>query len=625
MKLNRPPTPMADSRRLFVKRLFAVALAVAAAACSGKKDKAPPVQVATIQRRDIVIDAQASGIIEPINVVDVKSKASGMITKLPVETGTLVKPGDLLVQIDTRDVKNQLDQAKADLDAAQAKFDVSKSQAKRSDEMFAAKVITAQEHETAQLDLSSANAGVIRARANVDLAQQRLDDARVTASIAGTIIERDVAPGVVIASATGSIGGGTTLLKMADLSQVRIRALFNESDIGQVRGGQTATVSVDAYQDRKFTGLVEKIEPQAVVQQNVTMFPVLVTLDNRENLLKPGMNGEVSVLINDLPDAIAVPNDAVRSVREASAIAVMLNIDPDSVNAEIKAQQGNRGGGGGATKTGGAKTGTSSGDVALDPVAQQQQAGGNQQQGGGRGNRVQVSPEECATINATIDKHPKEKAKLDDLRSKMMALRGSGGDTAPFRTQMADVYKVIGVDGQKAGSCRGGRGGANNRNGNGATGGVGGPPVAPSATGTAGGRGGKSAQTGSTPQAAATQGQLQPSGEMPAQPQRRKSGLVFVATDTTNRKFAPRVIQLGQGNFDFTEVLSGLNEGDRVVMVSALMLQAQRQAANDRTKAQMGVPGLNPNATPGGAGGRGPGGGGAPGGGGGGARGGRGG
>ena len=101
---------------------------------------------------------------------------------------------------------------------------------------------------------------------------------------------------------------------------------------------------------------------------------------------------------------------------------------------------------------------------------------------------------------------------------------------------------------------------------------------------------------------------------------------MFVATDTTNKKFTPRIIQLGQGNFDFTEVLSGLNEGDKVVMVSALMLQAQRQAANDRTKQQMGVPGLNPNANPGG--GRGPGGpgGGGPGGGGGGAgRGGRGG
>jgi len=601
-----------------VKRLFAAAVLVAAAACSGKKSNAPPVQVATIQRRDIVIDAQASGIIEPINIIEIKSKASGMITKLPVETGTLVKPGDLLVQVDTRDVKNQLDQAQADLDAAQAKYDVSKVEVKRSDDMFAAKVITAQEHETAMLDLRNANAAVIRARANVDLAQQRLDDARVTASTAGTIIERDVSEGVVIASATGSIGGGATLLKMADLSQVRIRALFNESDIGQVRGGQVATVSVDAYQDRKFQGLVEKIEPQAVVQQNVTMFPVLVTLDNRENLLKPGMNGEVSVLINDLPDAIAVPNDAVRSVREGAAIAAMLNLDPDSVTAEIKAQQGNRGGGGGGgsggTKTG-SKTGASPGDVALEsasqPAAQQQQPG---QQGGGRG-RVQVSPEECATIVAAIDKKPKEKAKLDSLRSQMSALRGTGGDMTPLRKQMNAIYRAIGVDTTKAGPCSRGRGGLNGGGGNA---GGGSSAVQGAMPGTQSG-----GKVGAAPRAA-SQGQLQPQGDLPAQPQRRKSGLVFVATDTTNKRFAPRVVQLGQGNFDFTEALSGLNAGDRVVMVSALILQAQRQAANDRPKQQMGVPGLNPNANPGG---RGPGGGGPGGGGGGGApaRGGRGG
>jgi HlyD family secretion protein len=603
-KLNRPSTLVADSRRSFVKRTFAAALLLAAVACSGKKAGAPAVQVSAVQRRDIVIDAQASGVIEPINVVEIKSKASGMITKLPVETGTMVKPGDLLVQVDTRDVKNQLDQAQADLDAAQAKYDVSLAQKKRSDDMFAAKVITAQEHETSELDLRNSNAAVIRAKANVDLAQQRLDDAHVTAQTGGTIIERDVAPGVVIASATGSVSGGTTLLKMADLTQVRIRALFNESDIGQVRGGQTATVTVDAYQDRKFTGLVEKIEPQAVIQQNVTMFPVLVTLDNRENLLKPGMNGEVSVLISDLPDALAVPNDAVRSVREASAIAVMLNLDPDSVAADVKAQQGNmRGGGGGgfngATKTGATKTGSAPGEVALAEIVQQNQ---QQPQQGGRNFGPPPSAEECAAITKAIDKHPKEKAKIDDLRNQMMAARGSGGDMSGFRTQMTELYKTIGVDGQKAGRCRGGRG-ANGRGG-----------AAPGATGTTTRPNASTkSQAGS---AAAAQSQLQPSGDIPVQQQRRKSGLVFVALDTTNRRFAPRVVQLGQGNFDYTEVLNGLKDGDRVVLVSALMLQAQRQAANDRTKAQMGVPGLNPNAGPGGGGGRGPGGGGPPGGGG---------
>src|ERR1700754_5125099 len=109
----------------FVKRLFGAALLIVGAACSGKKNTALPVTTATVQRRDIVIDAQASGAIEPINVVEVKSKAGGVITRLPVETGTMVKRGDLLVQVDTRDVNNQLEQAQADLDAAKEKYDVS--------------------------------------------------------------------------------------------------------------------------------------------------------------------------------------------------------------------------------------------------------------------------------------------------------------------------------------------------------------------------------------------------------------------------------------------------------------------------------------------------------------------
>jgi len=223
-----------------------------------------------------------------------------------------VKPGDLLAQVDTRDVQNQYNQALADVRAAEARLAVSTAQNRRADEMFRARVITAQEHEASTLDFANAQAQVVRARASLDLAKQRLEDATVTAPVAGTVIEKTVSLGQVITSATGTFGGGTTLLKMADLNRVRVRALFNETDIGQVRPAQPATVVVDAYPDRRFAGLVEKIEPQAVVQQGVTMFPVLVTLDNREGLLKPGMNGEVSVLIDERVNVLAVPNDAVR-------------------------------------------------------------------------------------------------------------------------------------------------------------------------------------------------------------------------------------------------------------------------------------------------------------------------
>ena len=96
------------------------------------------------------------------------------------------------------------------------------------------------------------------------------------------MIEKSVALGQVIASGTGTFGGGTTILKMADLTKVRVRTLVNETDIGKVRSGLPATVTVDAFPDRPFQGRVEKIEPQATIQQSVTMFPVLVEHRQRQ-------------------------------------------------------------------------------------------------------------------------------------------------------------------------------------------------------------------------------------------------------------------------------------------------------------------------------------------------------
>src|SRR5256885_3397310 len=140
------------------------------------------------------------------------------------------------------------------------------------------------------------------------------------------------------------------------------------TDIGQVRPGQTAAVTVDAFPDRRFQGVVEKIEPSATIQQNVTMFPVLVTLDNSEGLLKPGMNGEVSVLVDQVNDVVAVPNDALKNVREAAATGQMLGLNADSITAEVRAQmQSGFSRRGEPAQEGSARvTATSRGDVALD-------------------------------------------------------------------------------------------------------------------------------------------------------------------------------------------------------------------------------------------------------------------
>ena len=157
-----------------MNRYLGAALLVAATACA-RKVQAPTVQTATVTRRDIIIDAQANGVIEPITIIEVKSKASGVITQMPVETGTHVNTGSLIVQIDTRDVQNRYDQAKAQLDAAETKLSVAESDKKRNEEMFKARVITPQEYEKVAVDYENAN---VRRRQREGQSRHQQADAR---------------------------------------------------------------------------------------------------------------------------------------------------------------------------------------------------------------------------------------------------------------------------------------------------------------------------------------------------------------------------------------------------------------------------------------------------------------
>lgn len=568
--------------------LIPVALATLAIApaCGRKQATTASIQTAPVTRRDIIVDAQANGVVEPITIVEVKSKASGMITRMNVETGTLVKPGDLLAQIDTRDVRNQYNQAVADERAAEARLQVSAAQKKRSDDMFAQRVITAQEHETAALDYANAQAAAVRARANTDIAQQRLEDATVSAPVAGTIIERTVSQGMVITGATGnSASGGTTLLKMADLARVRMRAQFNETDIGQIRSGQPAVVIVDAYPDRRFNGMVEKIEPQAVVTQGVTMFPVLVTLNNADGALKPGMNGEVQVQIEQKLAVLAVPNDAIKSTREAVSTATLLGLDPDSVQAQIRSQFG-----GGRNRAGNGGQGSANPRVSVSPgeveLAQGPPQGGFQM--------PEVTDKQCADVKAAMDKNPDQVKKLDGLRDRM---RNGEIDRQTMMQESQAIYAALGVDGRITMACRRREQGGAARGNTAAT-------QAPSQTQTPT----PTRPVADTGRAGATT-QLQIGGDRGGNGPRVRPGVVFVKKGTT---FEPRMVMLGSANFDYTEVVSGLTEGEEVALLSALSLQAQRQQQADRLRQNMGggVPGMSQGGGSPAGGGRPPGGGG---------------
>jgi len=314
-----------------------IVLAVAGLAACGKPQAAPMYEAVPVQRRTLVVSASASGAIEPVLTLDVKSKASGEIIAMNVQTGDDVKADQLLASIDPRIPRNSLAQAQANLEVAQAQLANANAQLARSDTLLKAQAITQTEYDTAKLGYANANAAVVRARSDLENARDRMNDTRLRAPVAGTIIAKNVELGTVISSPTTDVGGGTVLFKMANLDTVQIRALVDETDIGKVQAGLQTTITVDAYPNRPFDGVVLKVEPQATVQQNVTMFNVLIRIPNPSHLLKPGMNTEVEIHVGRRENTLAIPNAALRTQRDVASAAQVLGLDPNQVQQQLAA------------------------------------------------------------------------------------------------------------------------------------------------------------------------------------------------------------------------------------------------------------------------------------------------
>ena len=333
---------------------------------------------APVELRDIRVFVEAAGAVEPLRTVELKSKASGEILAINAENGDPVERSALLVRIDKRIPTNNLAQAEAALKAAESRQSIAKLQMERAERLVADNTITDSEFEETALALSEAEAQLVRARVDVENAHIALDDTDVLAPIDGTIIERNVEPGQVISSPTQDVGGGTLLLRMADLGRVLVRTRVDETDIGKINAGMQAQVRVAAYPAREFTGYVEKIEPLAVVEQNVTMFSVLILLDNPDSLLLPGMNAEVQIKIAEELEAPAVPMAALRTIDDIEATAHMLNWPYSNLHDAVMKEREETGDGGQADPA--ATSGFDSGDFA--------------RQQNRTGQRPQLSPEQ---------------------------------------------------------------------------------------------------------------------------------------------------------------------------------------------------------------------------------------
>ncbi len=424
-----------------IKTLAIVALAaLGATACkAGEAENAPKIQTAVANRGDLRITVEATGTVEPVRSVDVKSKASGQILQLLVDVGDSVHSGAILAKIDPRDVNNNFEQAQANLEVAKAQAANAKAQLDRSKALLDSGVITQQEYEQNNLSYVTARSSLVRAQTNYDLAKLQLADVTIQAPIDGTIISKGtgIAEGAVIQSGSSGFSGGTTLFTMANLDSMQVRTQVDETDVGQLHAGLPATVKVESYPNRTFAGRVEKIEPQAVTTQNVTMFNVIVSIDNKSGLLKPGMNGDVEILVNQASNALLIPNNAIVQPQDVGPAALVLGMNVDSLDYRSLMRAG-RSGMNGARRNGASANGANASQRTARQGSSARNAGsgaaGTQMAAGQR----QMPEGMRAEVDSLRAKVQRGEITQDSMRAVFRAMRERNGGAVGANGAQAD-------------------------------------------------------------------------------------------------------------------------------------------------------------------------------------------
>lgn len=276
------------------------------------KGDAPEFKKFEVERGTFEVVVSANGVVKPIDRVEIKSKASGRIEELPVEEGDFVKKGDLVARLDQTDVRAEVEQAQADLEIAQAELKQAQHTFDRREQLFQKGLVSAEERDQIELTLAQAKGKLVRARTALAQAQERLSETTVRAPISGIILQKYVEEGQIIASGISNVSGGTAIADIADMHSVFIEAGIDEIDVGKVRIGQPATVVAEAYPLTSFSGKIIRIAPEARVEQNVTLFDVIIEVENEMGKLKSGMNANVEITIVKEENVLLAPTMALK-------------------------------------------------------------------------------------------------------------------------------------------------------------------------------------------------------------------------------------------------------------------------------------------------------------------------
>lgn len=286
---------------------------------SSAKEEGVKYKKLLIQRGTFQIAVSASGEVKPIDRIEIKSKASGRIEELPIEEGDFVEKDDLIARLDQKDERAEVEQAQADLDIAKAELKQAQHTFDRREQLFQKGLISEEERDQIELSLAVARGKLVQAKTALERAKERFSESVVQAPIDGVILQKYVEEGQIIASGVSNVGGGTPIVDIADMSSVYIEAGIDEIDIGKVKVGQSAIVVAEAYPQLKFHGKIVRIAPEAKIEQNVTLFDVIIEVKNTDGKLKSGMNANVEITIVKKENVLLAPAIALHTPKGPKA------------------------------------------------------------------------------------------------------------------------------------------------------------------------------------------------------------------------------------------------------------------------------------------------------------------
>jgi HlyD family secretion protein len=313
---------MTPRRRSTVKWILGVAFAAAASAAALQQFRAeddgptePDIKYKEIvaERGVFRVAVSADGVVRPIDRIELKSKASGKVIGLPIEVGDEVAEGSLIAKLDQVEERTALAQAQADLDIARAELGLAEKNAERRRELFERNAVSALDRDQAELNLAVARGKLVQATTALERARERMEDTVIAAPVHGVILQKYVERGQIIASGVSNVGGGTPIADIADMRTVHIEAGVDEIDIGRIELGQIASVRAEAYPDDVYRGEVVRVAPEAREEQNVTVFDVVIRVENANGHLKSGMNAQAEIVILERDGVIAIPLTALQS------------------------------------------------------------------------------------------------------------------------------------------------------------------------------------------------------------------------------------------------------------------------------------------------------------------------